>query len=204
MRVIVACEESQVVCKVFRDRGHEAYSCDTQDCSGEHPEWHIKDDVLKHLDDGWDMMIAHPPCTYLSRTSQQWLNKDSSRAAKAEDACIFFNKLLEAPIDKIAIENPLHNTYARERIIKYSQIIQPLHFGHPVTKATCLWLKNLPPLMASLIMQPEYVTSKTGRRWGKWFYETSLIPYEQRGKARSVTFQGVADAMVNQWGNLSC
>jgi hypothetical protein len=202
MKGIIACEESQRVCKAFRDRGHEVYSCDIIPCSGGHPEWHIQDDILKHLNDGWDFMIAHPPCTYLCLSGARWLPNNPQRQKDMLEACEFFNTLLNADIPKIAIENPLHHKEARQHIRHYDQLIQPLYFGETARKTTCLWLKNLPPLMFGLTMPEARVKSGSGREWGKWFWDTSCIPYAQRGKERSKTFQGIADAMANQWGCL--
>jgi len=203
MKILVACEESQAVTKELRKLGHEAYSCDVQECSGGHPAWHIKGDALKTAyDEHWDMMIAHPPCTYLAVSGARWLyNKDGSRNEdrwqKKEAALKFVKALMDAPIDKIAIENPI--SMISSEIRKPEQIIQPYQFGHPLVKATCLWLKNLPKLQPTEIVEPEYVTSGTGRKWSKWFWETSLIPYKDRGKARSKTFEGIAKAIADQW-----
>jgi len=203
MKILVACEESQAVTKELRKLGHEAYSCDVQECSGGHPEWHIKGDALKTAyDEHWDMMIAHPPCTYLAVSGARWLyNKDGSRNEdrwqKKEAALKFVRALMDAPIDKIAIENPI--SMISSEIRKPEQIIQPYQFGHPLVKATCLWLKNLPKLQPTEIVEPEYVTRGTGRKWSKWFWETSLIPYKDRGKARSKTFEGIAKAIADQW-----
>ena len=203
MKILVACEESQAVTKELRKLGHEAYSCDVQECSGGHPEWHIKGDALKTAyGEHWDMMIAHPPCTYLAVSGARWLyNKDGSRNEdrwqKKEAALKFVKALMDAPIDKIAIENPI--SMISSEIRKPEQIIQPWQFGHPLAKATCLWLKNLPKLQPTDIVEPEYVTSGTGRKWSKWFWETSLVPYKDRGKARSKTFEGIAKAIADQW-----
>jgi hypothetical protein len=187
MKVLVACEESQRVCIAFRNRGHEAYSCDILDCSGGHPEWHIKDDVLKHLDDGFDLMIGHPPCTRLCNSGVRWLN-ERNLWSDLELAAKFFNDLLAAPIEKISLESPIQHKYARQYIRKPDQIIQPYHFGEPESKATCLWLKNLPPLMASL------VHTKVNQSIFK------MPPSDLRSKLRSQTFQGIATAMASQWG----
>lgn len=141
MRVLVACEESQVVCKAFRARGHEAYSCDVQPCSGGHPEWHIQDDVLNHISDGWDLMIAHPPCTYFAAAGMHYLQTRPERRILLGESFEFVSKLWLAPIDRIAIENPIGwmNTNWR----KPTQIIQPYYFGDNEMKTTCLWLKCL-------------------------------------------------------------
>ena len=237
---IIACEESQRVCKAFRDRGHEVYSCDIISCSGGHPEWHLQGDVLNYLnglafcpdcknamyiDDNsawcddcgklyplsylteyrkWDFMIAHPPCTYLCLSGARWLPNNPQRQKDMLDACEFFNKLLNCDIPKIAIENPLHHKEARKHIRHYDQLIQPLYFGETARKTTCLWLKNLPPLMFGLTMPEAKVKSGSGREWGKWFWDTSCSPYAngERSKERSKTFQGIANAFAEQWGNL--
>ena len=173
MKVLVACEESQAVCIAFRKLGHEAYSCDTQECSGGHPEWHIKGDVLPLINgnkpfvtmDGdlhaivgtWDLLIAFPPCTYLTNASSVRLrikgeiNKE--RMAKAVEAKAFFMKFLEADCQKICVENPTHGKI--HQLPQYTQEIQPWWFGHPYTKRTCLWLKNLPPLPLPILFGKE-------------------------------------------------
>ena len=149
MRVLVACEESQAVCKAFRARGHEAYSCDLQPCSGGHPEWHIQADALELLKLRWDLIVAHPPCTYLSNLGANWLfNKDHSikdpeRESKGWKAKQFFMAFLEADCSRIAVENPVPSRYWR--MPPYSQIIEPYMFGDPWRKRTCLWLRGLPP-----------------------------------------------------------
>ena len=147
MRVLIACEESQAVCKEFRSLGHEAYSADILPCSGGHPEWHIQGDVTKVLDDGWDLMIAHPPCTYLAVSGARWLyNKDGSRNeerfANQTEALAFVQLLMDAPIERIAIENPV--SVISTHIRKPEQIVQPYMFGDQASKTTCLWLKKLP------------------------------------------------------------
>jgi len=202
MKVLVACEESQTVCKAFRERGHEAYSCDIIDCSGGHPEWHIKDDVLKHLDDGWDLMIGHPPCTYISYAGTAWWNKPG-RIQKRLEALDFFRQLWEAPIEKICLENP--KSCASPVIAKYSQQIQPFYFGDNDYKTTWLWLKNLPLLVYYSPTPmfndgdrlppptPYYIESS-----GKKRHFTDAVSRDA-GK-RSVTFPGIAKAMATQWG----
>ena len=150
MKVLLACEESQRVCMEFRKRGHEAYSCDILDCSGGHPEWHIKDDVLKHLT-GWDMIIAFPPCTYLTVTGNRWFNyekygeKAIERTIKRNEAIEFFMNFVNADCERIAIENPIGVMSTLYR--KPDQIIQPYWFGDKARKSTCLWLKGLPQLI---------------------------------------------------------
>lgn len=199
MKVLVACEESQRVCIAFRNLGHEAYSCDIIDCSGNHPEWHIKDDVLNHLDNNWDLLIAHPPCTYLANSGVQHLHKDKSRWEKMEKAVNFFNTLLNVPIKKICIENPVPHGYAK--LPKYSQIIQPYFFGDEVQKKTCLWLKGLPNLIpTNIVNKGETYIDKNGKSNGSKWYQ--LPPSKDRSKYRSKTFQGIANAMADQWGNI--
>jgi hypothetical protein len=155
MKILVACEESQIVCISFRNRGHEAYSCDIMECSGGHSEWHIKDDVLNHLDDGWDMIIAHPPCTYLTNggavrmyPEKGKLNID--RYNKAIESKEFFMKFYNHNCNKICIENPLPMTIIG--LPKYDQIVHPYMFGEPYSKKTCLWLKGLPYLNPTNIL----------------------------------------------------
>lgn len=211
MKVLIACEFSGIVRDAFARRGHDAWSCDL--LPTERPGNHIQDDVLKHLDKGWDLMIAHPPCTYLCRTSEQWLNKQPGRRKLMEDAVRFFNALLNARIVQIAVENPQPNSQAAKLIPRYTQAIQPNKFGDPATKRTCLWLKNLPPLTwndedtlfgRQTTVEPEYVFSKrTGRKWGKWFWDSSALRGEARQRFRSKTFPGIAEAFADQWGGLS-
>lgn len=204
MKVLVACEESQRVCTAFRKRGHEAYSCDILDCSGGHPEWHIKDDVLKHLDEGWDLIIAHPPCTYLTLAGNRWFNVEKygdnaiKRIEQREIAVRFFMEFVNAPCKKIAIENPVG--YMSTAYRKPDQVIQPYQFGHPERKATCLWLKGLPQLVPTNIVEPEIIKHKSGKTDSRWHFETLKLPKEQRSIERSKTFEGIAEAMAEQWG----
>jgi len=188
VRVLVACEESQVVTKAFRAEGHEAYSCDIQDCSGGHPEWHIKGDALDQLDKGWDLMIAHPPCTYLCNSGVVWLHRDKARWDKMRDGAEFFKKLLNADIKKICVENPIMHKYAKEIIgVNQTQVIQPWQFGHGETKATCLWLKGLNKL------EPTNIVDGREQRLHR------LPPSKDRAKLRSKTYEGIAEAMAKQW-----
>lgn len=190
MKILIACEESQTVCKAFRAKGHEAYSCDILPCSGNFPEWHIQGDVLEQLDKGWDMMIAHPPCTRLCNSGVCWLAK-RNLWEEMEEGALFFKKLLESDIPKIAVENPIPHKYAVGIIgKKYTQIIQPWMFGHGETKATCLWLKNLPNL------KPTNIVSGREQRLH------NLPPSKDRAMLRSKTFQGIAGAMASQWSDL--
>lgn len=190
MKILIACEESQAVCKAFRKLGHEAYSCDILPCSGGHPEWHIQGDALVEAYSGkYDMMIAHPPCTYLCNSGVCWLHKDESRWDKMREGAEFFKKLLDAPIPLKAIENPIMHKYAVEIIgRRQDQLIQPWQFGHGETKATCLWLVGLPKLT------PTDIVSGREQRLHK------LPPSPERAMLRSKTFQGIADAMAEQWG----
>lgn len=226
MRVLVACEESQTVCKAFRARGHEAYSCDIQDCSGGHPEWHIKGDVLPLLNGNctfqtadththtqrgrWNLIIAHPPCTYLTVSGNRWFDEskygDAARQRKKDrdEAARFFLKFAKADCDRIAIENPIGwmNTHYREA----DQIIQPYFFGDPVRKGTCLWLKNLPPLVSTHDVKPKIINRQYGTYSGPAFYATDadgkILSWNDplTAKIRSKTYQGIADAMADQWG----
>lgn len=228
MKVLVACEESQAVTKELRALGVEAYSCDIIECSGGHPEWHIQQDVLPLLtreDNGnngwhnicfettdgaahsvekWDMIIAFPPCTYLTITGNRWFNvekygdKAIERMVEREKAIKFFMALANAECDKIAIENPIGVMSTEWR--KPDQIIQPYEYGHPARKATCLWLKNLPLLQPTDVVEPEsyYYTAKNGRvksdsRW------RCQCKKEDRARHRAKTFPGVAKAMATQW-----
>ena len=183
LRVLVACEFSGIVREAFRAKGHDAWSCDI--LPTEIPGQHIQGDVLAILNDGWDMMIAHPPCTRICNSGVMWLERRNlwDDLYKAVD---FFNCLLDANIHKICVENPIPHKYAD--IPKYSQIIQPWWFGHGETKATCLWLKNLPKL------QPSDIVEGREQRLHK------LPPSPTRAKERSRTYRGVAEGMAEQWG----
>lgn len=219
MKVLIACEESQVVCKAFRERGHEAYSCDLLPCSGGHPEWHIQDDVLVHLNDGWDMVLAFPPCTYLTVTGNKWFlpeykDRFPTREQDRIDAIKFFMIFANSDIPKIAIENPVGIMSTEWR--KPNQIIQPWQFGDPHVKKTCLWLKGLPPLLYTQIVKPQYVVYKSRNKksgsskypmaWSGKIKQTKMPmlwkmgPSEERARLRSKTFPGIAQAMATQWG----
>lgn len=241
MKVLVACEESQTVCKAFRERGHEAYSCDIQKCSGGHPEWHIQDDVLKvlnpeyydgrygitpnisfytmdgehHQFDGkWDLIIAHPPCTHLAVSGARHFEKKRADGRQRE-GIDFFCQFLMADCEKIAIENPVGiisgdyiPKYFPDLAVKYSlpikpsQIIQPYEFGHNAKKSTCLWLKDLPLLKPTNIVEPDLVsyTCKSGKKvtFSRNYCQGFLN--SERAKTRSKTFPGIAQAMAEQWG----
>lgn len=203
MRILLACEESQVVCKGFRDIGHEAFSADILPCSGGYPEWHIQGDVLEILSDGWDMMIAFPPCTHLAVSGARHFKK-KIEDGRQQQGIDFFMAMINAPINKIAIENPIGIMSSVYQ--KPTQIIQPYYFGDPFSKATCLWLKDLPklihikeaPLFPELVTHThkgEFVTFSSGKRMPKWYSQAS-----GNGHLRSKTFPGIAKAMVEQWG----
>ena len=231
MNVLVACEESQEVCKAFRAKGHRAFSCDIQECSGWHPEWHIQDDVLRLINgykhgygcpffvtnDGkthdtperWDLIIAHPPCTYLTVTGNRWFNverygeKAIQREREREQAVVFFLRFTVADCDKIAVENPIGymNTHYR----KPDQIIHPYYFGEPVRKATCLWLKGLPKLVPTNIVpttEDEHGFSYGGALRYATDENGKILSWKdpRTAKARSKTFPGIARAMAEQWG----
>ena len=184
LRVLIACEESQRVCIAFRAVGAEAYSCDIIPTSGDHPEWHIQRNVLDILT-GWDLIIAFPPCTHLAVSGARWFKQkqEDGRQFKAID---FFMHLVNAPCEKIAIENPVGIMSTIYR--KPDQIIQPWQFGHGETKKTCLWLKNLPRLKPTNIV--------SGREQRIW----KMAPGPDRSKERSKTYPGIAEAMAEQWG----
>lgn len=192
MRILIACEESQVVCKAFRAKGHEAYSCDTQGCSGDEPEWHIKGDVLEQLKKGWDMMIGFPPCTHLAVSGAAWF-KQKRKDGRQQQGIDFFMKIANANIPKIAIENPIGIMSTIWK--KPSQIIQPWMFGHLEKKATCLWLKNLPKLLQTDNVRAEMEKLPQSKQQRLHY----LSPSKDRSKLRSKTFPGIANAMATQW-----
>lgn len=207
MKILIACEESQTITKEFRLLGHEAYSCDILPCSGGHPEWHLQGDIFEFIGGGYDMMIAHPPCTYLSVSGARHMyNKDGSvnqdRAKNQLEALNFVQKLMDADIPKIAIENPV--SVISSKIRKPDQIIQPWMFGDEATKTTCLWLKNLPLLKpTNIVGKGERTIFKSGKSHPKWYADAlanSKTP-EERRKLRSKTFIGIAKAIAHQWSN---
>ena len=212
LSVLVACEESQVVTKAFRKLGHRAYSCDILPSSGGHPQWHLPGDALEYAyGNYWDIMIAHPPCTYLAVSGARWLyNKDGSRNedrwVKQAEGLAFVKKLMEAPIEHIAIENPV--SVISTQIRKPDQIIQPYMFGDEASKKTCLWTKNLPNLVPTdIVGKGEMVEwiDKNGKkkRQAKWYYDalSKAKTPEERRTLRSKTFEGIANAMAEQWSN---
>jgi hypothetical protein len=202
LKVLIACEESQAVCKAFRSLGIEAYSCDIQECSGGHPEWHIIGDAIKEVQSGkYDMMIAHPPCTYMSKAGARWMyptagNISQDRYNKSMEAKEFFMALLNAPIKYIAVENPVPLKVVG--LPKHTQAIQPYEYGHEYSKKTLLWLKNLPRLVPTDIKTEykPYLPSNTGgaKRGQKHSRGTA-----KNAKESSKTFEGVAKAMAIQW-----
>ena len=204
MKILVACEESQAVTIELRNLGHEAYSCDIIECSGGHPEWHLQQDVMPLLKEKWDMLIAFPPCTYLTVTGNRWFNverygeKAVQRQKDREDAINFFMALANAECDKIAIENPVGIMSSAWR--KPNQIINPYEFGDPFEKKTCLWLKGLPELKATNIVEvPPRTKFGSGKSMPSWYAEAWSLPKEERAKMRSKTFPGIAKAMAEQW-----
>lgn len=220
MKVLVCCEESQRVCSAFRDKGHEAYSCDIIDPSGGHPEWHIKGDVLPYINgrcsfttmDGvthtiegkWDLLICHPPCTYMSvaGASRMYPKKgeiDEERLAKALEAKAFFMRFINADCDRIAVENPTPLKVVG--LPQYTQAIQPYEYGHPYSKRTCLWLKGLPKLKPTEIVKEHvpFVNGGSKKADGSARSKQGLA-YQTAGE-RSKTFEGIAKAMADQWSS---
>ena len=230
MKVLVACEESQRVCMAFREKGHEAYSCDILLCSGGHPEWHIKGDVRPLLNpdvvtrsdcqyygfyfktqDGighklkgkWDLIIAHPPCTYLTLAGNKWFKPEFAdrfpdRQKQRKEAIDFFMAIANADCDKIAIENPVGVMSSQWR--KPDQYIEPYMFGDTEKKKTGLWLKGLPLLKPTNIVEPVIIHCKSGANEPRWHMETMHLPKEERSRVRSQTFIGFSKAMAEHWG----
>ena len=195
MKVLVACEYSGIVRDAFAAKGHDAWSCDI--LPTESPGNHFQGDILEHLDKGWDLMIAHPPCTHLAVSGARWFTEGKKPWSLQEDALDFVRKLLDAPIDKIALENPV--SVISTKIRKPNQIIQPFQFGHDVSKKTCLWLKNLPNLKPTKIVKPDIVLVN-GKKMSRMHYESFKLPSKERSKVRSKFYTGIAQAMADQWG----
>lgn len=200
MKVLVACEESQVVCSAFRDLGVEAYSCDIQPCSGAHPEWHFQQDVLPLLDLHWDLIIAHPPCTFMSKAGARWMfpkgQLSPERYKLSQDAKAFFMRFYECSCHHVCIENPIPLNVVG--LPTATQLIQPYQFGHPYSKATLLWLKNLPLLQSTQLLRefkPYCPSNCSAYSHGKG--GSNGVAYN--AKSRSKTFKGVAVAMAEQW-----
>jgi hypothetical protein len=216
MNVLVACEESQAVCKAFRERGHNAFSCDIQEPSGGHPEWHIKGDaipILKggqittmdgivHYIDHWDLLIAHPPCVYMTNASAVRMRVKGQivpeRYEKAMQAKEFFMQFYNSDIPRIAIENPVPMKLIG--LPPYDQIIQPYEYGHPYSKRTCLWLKNLPKLVPTEIVEEHEPYVNGGCKDAHGNYRRFQGRKERDSKTRSKTFEGIAKAFAAQWG----
>lgn len=188
-RVLIACEESQTICNAFRQRGVEAFSCDIQDCSGGHPEWHIKGDCLPLLNEKWDLVIAHPPCTYFSRAGIRWFKTDTTRIEKMHKAEEFFIKFVEYGLNgnRICIENVIFHNLVN--LPKHTQTIEPYMFGEPYKKATRLWLYNLPKLEPTNIVKPKFL----------WVNSSNYGGVCCNSKDRAKTFNGIANAMADQW-----
>lgn len=201
MKILVACEESQAVTKELRRLGHEAYSCDIIPCSGGHPEWRLQQDATPLLKQHWDMIIAFPPCTYLTNAGARHLYKggqlNQERYAKGLEAKEFFLKFWNADCPKIAIENPTPSRIYE--LPEKTQVIQPYQFGHPFTKRTQLWLKGLPPLKPTNIIEPERTWCPSGSYSGKHGERHRGMFTRDRAKNRSKTFPGIAKAMAEQW-----
>lgn len=222
LKVLIACEESQRVCEAFRKLGHEAYSCDILPCSGGHEDWHIQQDVIPivnlteagcdfctvdgimHHIDKWDLIIAHPPCTYLTVTGNRWFNvekygeKALKRIEDRKEAIKFFMTFANANCDHVAIENPIGIMSTEWR--KPDQYVQPFMFGDAFEKKTGLWLKGLPQLVADQLVTPEErVTFKSGKSLPKWYSDAANLPAAERSRIRSQTFPGFARAMAEQW-----
>jgi len=225
MNVLVACEESQRVCTAFRRGGHNAFSCDVIEPSGEHPEWHILGDALDvinpkpdkisfrtmdnktYIIDKWDLIIAHPPCTYLSNAGACRLypkkgQLNQERYTKGLQAKEFFMQFINANCEHIAVENPIPSKIYN--LPKYTQIIQPYQFGHPYTKKTCLWLKGLPKLQPTNVVEPQGMwVNGNSNIWKKQAADGNVTGKSKDPRVRAKTFDGIAEAMANQWGNLN-
>ena len=219
MRVLIACEESQATTKAFRKLGHEAFSCDLLPCSGGHPEWHFQCDIFEVINQEWDLMVAHPPCTFLTGSGVQWLSNPEDRALPFEerrphpkypnrrqdmlDSVEFVKALYNAPIKHIAIENLVG--LLSSRWMKPNQIVQPYMFGDEATKSTCLWLKNLPLLVpTNIVAKGERTIFASGKSHPKWYADAlkNAKTKEERQTLRSKTFEGMAMAFAEQWGTL--
>jgi len=196
MKILIACEYSGRVRDAFIRAGHDAMSCDLLPTDVAGP--HYQGDVTDIINDGWDLMVAHPPCTYLSVSGMHWTTRGLRDPQLTEDALAFVQLLLNAPIERIALENPI--SVISTRIRKPEQIITPYMFGHDASKKTCLWLKNLPPLISTEIIEPRIIDGK--KRWGNQTDsgQNKLAPSADRWKIRSETYQGIANAMAAQWG----
>ena len=204
MKVLLACEESQSVCIEFRKLGHEAYSCDIQECSGGHPEWHLQQDVTELLQQEWDLIIAFPPCTHLAVSGAAWFEKKRADG-RQQEGIDFFMLFTDLKCPKVVIENPIG---IMSKIWKEpTQIIQPYWFGDCFQKSTCLWIKGLQPLEPTNMVSKgdfiQWTDKKTGKtkQQAKWFADAWKLQKDERAKVRSATFPGVAKAMATQWGD---
>lgn len=205
MMFLVACEESQRVCIAFRERGHEAYSCDLVPCSGGHPEWHIQADAREIIKIKWDIIIAHPPCTYLSNAGARWLyaggTLNEERYQQGLEGKEFFMEMLNADCQRICVENPIPSSVYE--LPPCTQFVQPYEYGEPWSKKTCLWLKGLPPLIPTDIV-PDHKTFISSGSYSKT-HDPKYKGESRKGgsaKSRSKTFPGIARAMAEQWGCL--
>jgi site-specific DNA-cytosine methylase len=206
MRILLACEESQTVTIEMRKLGHEAFSCDLLPCSAGHPKWHLQQDVTELLKQKWDMIIAFPPCTYLTVTGNRWFNIERygeqaiQRHRDREFAIKFFKMFTECDCEKVAIENPVGIMSSEWR--KPDQIINPYEFGDAFEKKTCLWLKGLPKLQPTNIVEPPKRTEfKSGKKMTTWYSDSWKLPKDERAKLRSKTFEGIAKAMAMHWAS---
>ena|ERR1039458_4014 len=198
MRILLACEESQTVTQEFRNKGHEAYSCDIEPCSGGHPEWHLQQDVEPLLKENWDMIIAFPPCTHLATSGAAWFEA-KRKDGRQQQGIDFFILFANSNCAKVAIENPVGIMSTVWR--KPDQIIQPYEYGEPFSKKTCLWLKNLPKLIpTNIVDKGEQIKFSSGKSMPKWYSDAFKLPSKERAKVRSRTFLGIANAMAEQWG----
>jgi site-specific DNA-cytosine methylase len=203
MRILVGCEESQAVTIELRKLGHEAFSCDVMESSGGYPQWHIQGDLLKELHKGWDMLIAFPPCTHLAVSGARHFEQ-KIKDGRQQQGIDFFMEMINAPIDKICVENPIGIMSTKYR--KPNQIIQPWMFGDKAQKSTCLWLKNLPLLVPTNIVEKgefiEFISKKgVKKRQPKWYFDAlkNSKNASERSKLRSKTFKGIAKAMATQF-----
>lgn len=204
MKVLVACEFSGTVREAFKKKGHDAWSCDLE--KTDIPGNHIQDNVENHLNKNWDLIIAHPPCTYLTVTGNKWFKDEykdrfPTRQEDRKKAIEFFMLFVKSKSPKVVIENPIGIMSTQYR--KPDQIIQPYHFGHEATKSTCLWIKGLPLLKpTNIVSKGEFITYKSGKRMTKWYADAAKLKPKERAKIRNKTFPGIAEAMADQWGNL--
>lgn len=197
MLVLIACEESQQICKAFRAKGHEAYSCDLQACSGGHPEWHIQADIRTLLNDYFDLVIFHPVCKYITNSGVRWLHTEPGRWDKMREACEFFNLRHKFNSPKVITENPIPHKYAVQLIGKYDDLFQPWHHGEKQMKATCLWRKGVDEFKPTNIVGPPPKDLKERYKWQDVWMAS---PGPDRERLRSQTLLGVAIAIANTYG----